>query len=198
MSFVTDTIGGVFGGGDSADASRDAATTAANAQREALDYLKEREEIPQQFREGALNTLGGMYGLEGGTGNQQMLIDQAKASPLYSAIMAGQEAGEQSILRNAAATGGLRSGSAQGALTDYGSQLSSNALLQSYNSQLQGLQGLANLPSNANQIGGMMTNIGATEAAGITGAAQGQQAAQGMGINTILGGLGLASGAGWI
>ncbi len=190
MSFVGDFVGGLFGGNSAADASRDAANISAKAQMEALDYLKQTEAIPQELREGALTQLGGLYGLND-QGGQQQLINQAQNSPLYSAIMGGQQAGEQSILRNAAATGGLRSGGSVGALTDYGSQLQNQALLTSYNDQLQGLQGLAGLGSNSNTIAQQMGNIGATQAAGITAGANAQQQATGTGINTILGGLGL-------
>jgi hypothetical protein len=191
MGFVGDFIGGIFGADDAADAARDAANVQAAAQREGLNYLKEADEIPRQFREGALGMLGGLYGLDGGTGSQQALIDQAKASPLYASIMGTQEAGENAIMRNAAATGGLRGGNTQGALTDYGSQLANQALLTSYQDQLSGLQGLAGLPSNASQIASQMSNIGATQAGGITAAANARQQALGTGINTILGGIGL-------
>lgn len=190
MSFVGDFIGGIFGGNDSADASRDAANISAAAQMKALDYLKETEAVPQELREGALTRLGGLYELNN-QGSQQQLINQAKNSPLYSAIMGGQQAGEEAILRNQAATGGLRSGASSGALTDYASQLQNQALLTSYNDQLQGLQRLAGLGSNTNAIAQQIGNIGATQAAGITAGANAQQQATGTGINTILGGLGL-------
>ena len=173
--FVSDFIGDVFGGGgdDAADASTEAADKTAEAlirgseiqaesQREGLDYLKEREALPRQFSEEALKGLGGLYGLEGGTGNQQDLINRAISSPLYKSIMGGQEAGEESILRNASMTGGFRSGNTQSNLYDYNTQLQNKALLESYNQQLQGLTGLAGLPSNANQIAGMTAGIGQT------------------------------------
>ena len=106
MGFVGDIVGGIFGGDDAADAATDAANIQAQAQREALAYLKETEAIPQAFREEGLKRLGGLYGLEGGVGSQQELIDQAQLSPLYQAIMGTQQAGEDAILRQASATGG--------------------------------------------------------------------------------------------
>ena len=186
MGFIKD----IFGGGDAADAATDSANIQAGAQREALDYLKEREAIPQQFREGALQNIGGIYGLEGGTGSQQELIDRAQASPLYAAIMGGQQAGEQTILRNASALGGLRSGNSRGALTDYGSQLDNRALLESYNQQMSGLQGLAALPSNANQIASTQAGIGNTLAMGDVAAQQAAQAKKGQNTSLALGLLG--------
>jgi len=192
MGFVSDVVGSVFGGGsDASDAATEAASISADAQLQALNYLKEIEQIPQQFRSSALQQLGGLYGLEGGTGSQQQLIDQAQASPLYSAIMSGQQAGEQSILRNAGATGGLRSGNVQSALADYNTQLQNKALLESYNQQLSGLQGLAGLSSNANQIANQISGIGSTLAAGTTASAQAQQASNQQGWGNLFGLAGL-------
>lgn len=257
-------MGSLFGGGgDAADAATEAAEIQADAQREALNYLKETERIPEYLRQSAMAQLGGIYGLQmdptmlsysaqqptaqapaqpiqpsaqqtlgynpryrdathiwardtstgvtpGTTpaavepaaetryyepGSQQALIDQAISSPLYGAIMGGQEAGEEAILRSAGATGGMRSGNAQYGLYDYNTQLQNQALLESYNQQLAGLQSLAGMPSKASEISGQMAGIGQTQAQGITAAAQAQQAASQQGIGNImgLGQLGLAA-----
>ena len=170
-----------------ADTSLGGAATQAGSEREALDYMKEREAIPQQFREGALKGLGGVYGLEGGTGSQQDLIDKAISSPLYKGIMGGREAGEESILRSASMTGGFRSGNTQSNLYDYNVQLQNKALLESYNQQLQGLTGLAGLPSNTNQIAGQMGQIGQTLGQGQIAAGQAQQAGTQQMINNTMG-----------
>lgn len=180
MGFVADAVGGVFGGDDAADAAIDSANISAAAQREALEYLKEREAIPQQFREGALTQLGGLYGLDGGEGSQQFLIDQARASPYYTSML---NEGEDAVLRNAAMTGGFRSGNVQDELADN----SQRVLADAYQQQLSGLTGLANLPSNANQIAQQTSGIGATYAAGNTAAEQARQDAFGLGVNTLLG-----------
>ncbi len=166
-------------GGTGMASSSSAANKQASYEQQALDYLMQNEAIPQQFREGSLQALGGLYGLEGGTGSQQDIIDRAQASPLYSAIMGGRQAGEEAILRNASATGGLRSGNVQGALTDYGSQLDNRALLESYNQQISGLTGLAQLPSNANQIAATQAGIGNTLAMGDIASQQADQAKMG-------------------
>lgn len=186
MSFISNLFGG--GGGDkAAEASIEGATIAADAQREALEYVKETEALPQQFRGEAISALGGLYGLEGGTGSQQGVIDQARESPLYNAILGGRQAGEDAILRHQSATGGLRSGATQGNLTDYNMQLENRALLESYNQQVQGLSGLAGTPSNTNQIAGMMSGIGMTEAQGIIAAAQAGQMGQQQGMGNMMG-----------
>jgi hypothetical protein len=148
----------------------EAANTAAASQTEALNYLREIERVPQQFRQEALMKLGGLSGLEGGEGSQAELIARAEKSPLYAAIMGGRKAGESAILRNASATGGLRSGNVQGDMYDFNTNLKTQALLESYNQQLTGLQGLAQLPSNANNIASTMSGVGTTLAGGISGA----------------------------
>ena len=176
MSFIGDLL---FGSDDAARASVQAAGTAAEAttagariaagsQREALEYLKEREALPRQFSEAGLKGLAGVYGIEGGEGDQQELIDRAISSPLYESILGGREAGEESILRSAAATGGLRSGNVQEALYDYNTRLQNRALLESYNQQITGLQGLAGLLSYAPQIASGMAGIGQTLGLGTT------------------------------
>lgn len=137
-----------------------------DAQREALAYLQEREALPQGLREGALTGLGGLFSPDGDMAGQQAMIDRAIASPLYRSILGGKEAGEEAILRSAGATGGLRSGDVQSNLYDYNVQLENQALLESYNQQLEGLIGLSGLPSGATDIANLMTSIGGTEAVG--------------------------------
>ena len=192
-------------------AARAGAATQAGAQREALEYLKEREAIPRQVSEAALTKLAGLYGLDGGTGvgkplgggvgglmasegaretafsGQQELIDSLLSSPLYQSIMGGREAGEEAILRSTSATGGLRSGNVQEALYDYNTQLRNKALLESYNQQLQGLAGLAGLPSNANQIAERTAGIGQTLGQGQIAAGQAQQVGIQQAMGNMLG-----------
>ena len=187
----------IVGGGllyatyESGQSSADAATSAANAsiaaQSEQLAYLKEINALPQQYKEEALTKLASIYGLSGDTSGQSDLIASAKASPIYSAIMGGLESGEQSILRNAAATGGLRSGNTQSALADYATTLSNNALSEAYGQQLLGIKGLAGLSTDTSEIGDIIASIGETQAQGITSAAQAEAAGLQNTINTLLG-----------
>lgn len=183
-------VGSLFGGGGGKKDAQKAANIQADYQREALDYLKQTEALPQQYREAALGAQAGALGLEGGPEAQQAFYDSLSSTPIYNAIMGGQKAGEESILRNQSATGGLRSGNTQEALYDYNTQLQNQAMLQSYNTQMQGLQGLAGLPSLAPVIAQQTGGIGQTLAQGIIGGANSQQAATGMGLQT---GLGIAS-----
>lgn len=196
VSSVTDAIGltDSKSGKKAADSSLEAAQIAADAQREALDYLKQQEALPTEIRDKALQS--GMISnlLDGGQlyqrPDQAALVQQAQSSPLYSAIMGGQQAGEEAILRNQAATGGLRSGNTSAALADYNTNLQNQALLQSYNqalaeqqygnqllgSEFSSLMGLAGMPSNANAIANMTAGIGQTLSQGEIAAAQARQA----------------------
>lgn len=190
---------GYLGAKESASASKEAAGISAQSQMAQLDYLKEINKLPQQYKEAALTRLNNLYG-SGSEGDiaQSEMINRAKTSPLYSEIMGGLKLGEDAILRNASATGGLRSGNAQSALADYSTRLSNQALLTAYNDQLGGLNRLAGLSTNENAIGQTMANIGSTQAAGVIGAGQAMQAGYNNLGNTLLTGLGLGIKAGLI
>ena len=177
-------VGSMFGGGgDAAESAKDAAEIQAKYQREALEYLKDTDAMPRQYREGALGTMADLYGLgsdQQGMRAQQQMIDRVMASPMYQQSLAQ---GEQSIMRNQAMTGGLRSGDTQSNLANF----SGNLLGQGYNQQLKGLQGMAGLPSLAPSIAGGTAGIGQTLAAGEMGGAQAQQAGGQMGMNNMMG-----------
>lgn len=187
---------------EAANASKQAAGMQADAQQQALDYLKEINALPQELREKALQGLGDYFQVPGAPKDQQTLISEAMGSPLYAAIMGTQKAGEGAILRHQSATGGLRSGSTQGALTDFGQQTANRALLESFNQaqssdryergvNLAGLSGLAGLTTGAPEIANLTTGIGQTNAAGILGAAQARQQGSQNTMNNLLGIAGL-------
>ena len=178
-------------GKTAADAAEQAAKTAAEAETQKLNYLKEINKLPQEYKEKALTQLASVFGIGGDTTGQQTIINQAKASPLYSEIMGGLKSGEESIMRNAAMTGGLRSGNIQSALADYSTQLSNKALSDAYSQQLSGLTGLAGLNTGTSDIANTMSNIGQIQSQGILGSAQARMAATQNLLNTGLGIAGL-------
>jgi hypothetical protein len=106
--------------------------------------------------------------------------------------MGTQATGEDAIMRNAAMTGGLRSGNVQDQLFSYTSNLENQALNESYNQQLQGLQGLAGLPSNANAIATATGDIGTTLAQGEVAGTNADLAALQGGTKNLMAGLGIA------
>jgi hypothetical protein len=64
--------------------------------------------------------------------SQEELISEAENSALYRAIMGGRDAGEEAILRNASATGNLRSGGTITDLAEFNRDLENRALLSGY------------------------------------------------------------------
>ncbi len=156
----------------------------AQGQTEALDYMREVEALPLELRNQYLPQYADI--ISGGAGQQQA-IETAQASPLYNAIMGGQAVGEDAIMRNAAMTGGMRSGNVQGDLTDYGSQLSNNALLESYRQQMQGIQNLAYPTLNTNSIANATAAPNATIGQGIIAGNQARQDSDQALLNNIMG-----------
>ena len=154
-----------------AAAQREGTALSVDAQREQLAYLKEVNRLPQEYREQALAKIAGGVGIGKGPGQQEM-IDRAKASPIYGAIMEGQDAGEEAILRNAGMTGKFRSGSVKENLAEFSSGLQNTALLTAYNDQQNSLNRLAGLETGTSQISNAMGNIGTTQAQGAFSAGQ--------------------------
>lgn len=183
-----------------AKAAKSAAGTEAQAQMEALEYTKEREAIPTAYREQALQQLGLLAGFQpqdrfdpntgekiapsSGLLDRDQFMQGLQADPFYQQQVA---AGEQGVLRGASATGGLRSGNASAALAEVNQQ----ALRAAYLERIQGLQGLSGLPSNTGLIAGQMAGIGETQAQGILGVAQANQAGRQGVYNSITSGLGM-------
>lgn len=167
---VTDAVG-LTDSREGARAVKEGTAQQVAAQREALQYMKEREALPQQFRESALTQLGGLYGLQGGDPN----ADQAlRNNPIFQATLGQLPQQEEAILRNQSATGALRSGGTDMMLANNQRMNTLNA----YQNAMGGLQGLAALPSNANQIASGMAGIGQTQRQGLIGAANSKAAGE--------------------
>ena len=198
MSFgAVATIGGsIIGGLISADAQGDAAESAADAQTQAsaASIAEQRRQFdaivallkPYVDAGGpALSAQQDILGLNGGTA-QQGAYDAIENSPAFGAL---QQTGEEAILQNASATGGLRGGNVQAALAQFRPQLLAK-LIESQYAKLGGItsigQNAAALQGNAGQVAG--TNIGAL--LGDAGAAQaGGFLAQGRATSNLVGGI---------
>ncbi|WDA36399.1 hypothetical protein [Sphingobium sp. YC-XJ3] len=98
-------------------------------------------------------TSGGSDGIAG----QQAAIDALKASPLYTSLIRN---GEEALLSNASATGGLRGGNTQGALANF----RADTLAQVIQQQLANLGGIANMGQGA---AGSVGTFGANAATNI-------------------------------
>lgn len=189
MSVVGKLVGSLTGSDKAAQGAREGAQISADAQSRALDYLKQTERLPQELREGALGVFGGLYGL--GDIAPQDALSKITGSEMYGQVLRSRDAGEEAILRNAAATGGLRSGNVNDALARYNIELEQ----QAFNQGLQGLQGLAQLPSNANNIAATTAGIGNTLAQGQIAAGQAQAAGRGALFSGLLGAAGEFAGS---
>lgn len=117
---------------------------------------------------GALGQLDTLMGLNGNDALQKA-IAALQASPLYTSLF---NQGNQTILQDASATGGLRGGNTQRSLADFGSSLLSSVI----QNQIGNLSGLAGLgegataqmgtfgQNNANAISSLMQATGNAKA----------------------------------
>ncbi len=94
------------------------------------EYQKPEMGIPEYQAPG---TARPEFGYQGAT--EAELVQRAQESPLYAAMMGGQDAAQEAVMRQAAATGGLRGGNVQGALAQQASDIQRDALLRSYGEQ---------------------------------------------------------------
>lgn len=173
MGFIKEAWKGLTGQ-TAAEAAVEASEIAAGAQTEGLEYLKEKEALPMEMRDQALQEMQRLL-LGGGD------VSTLEASPLYQAIMSGQEGAEDAVMRHAAMTGGFRSGDTQENLARVTTDLRNKALMEAFG----GISQMAGMPSSAPMIAEMIGDVGGTLAAGQTAAAQAQQ--QGWGNIATLG-----------
>jgi hypothetical protein len=168
MNSITDEIG-LSNTSEQERAGREAraaSETTAGYQTDAWNYMLEQERLPSELRSGALSQLGALQGLGG---DREAAMQNLQNSPIFKAIMAGQQQGEASILRNAGMTGGVRSGNTQGSLGQYAQGLNLQALMAS----MGGLTDLSRLPSYAPMIAGQQAGIGQTLGQGMVAESQG-------------------------
>lgn len=135
--------------------------------------------------QGSLTQQQNLLGLNGAQA-QGSAISQIENSPYFSGLV---KQGENAILQNSSATGGLRGGNTQAALA----QFRPNMLAAAINDQYTKLGGLTNIGQNAaagvgntgqataNNNSSLLGQLGAAQAGGILGQAAGQV----QGINGI-------------
>lgn len=197
MSWVAAAVvgGAVIGG----IATSNAADKAAGAQSEASAasiaeqqrQFDATQELLKPYVEAGTGSLEAQQALLGLTGEeaQQKAIAGIEASPEFAAL---QQQGEEGILQNAAATGGLRGGNTQGALAQFRPALLSKLIQQRFENlnTITGYgqasaTGQANLGQrSADSISSLLGDIGSARA--------GQALAQGQAISNIGNSLGSA------
>lgn len=197
ISFIGKAIGSLTGANQQADAAQQASQTQAASSQAAIDaQTKQFNQIQQllspfvQAGTGALSGQQNLLGLNG-SGAQQTAIDGIQNGSQFQSMLAQ---GNNSILQNASATGGLRGGNTQSALAQFSPQLL-NSLIQQQYSNLGGLTslgqnaaaGVGNAGMNTtNSISDLLKQQGAATAGGQL--AQGGVAASGINSLAQLGG----------
>lgn len=209
MAATTAVVAGtVAAGAYAANKSAKAAKSAAKTQAESADagIAEQRRQYDELVKllspyakagEGSLAAQQNILGLNGPK-EQKAAVTAIEQSPYFQATA---KQGENAILQNASATGGLRSGNTQGALAQFRPGLLNQLVQQQY----QNLGGITSLGQNsaaqtgnagmqsANSIGNLLAQQGQAQAGGIIGAQNAQN--QFIGQLSQLGGLAIGSGA---
>jgi len=180
----------------SAAGSQSAAAQAGiDEQRRQFDAIQKLLSPYVQAGTGALTSQQNLLGLNG-AGAQGAAIEALRFSPQYTALT---NEGENAILQNASATGGLRGGNVQGSLAQFRPQVLSSLIQQ----QLGNLGGLTTLGQNSavqqgaagqamgNNVSGLLGQIGSAQAGNAL--AQGRANAQMW--NGLSNGLGMLAGS---
>lgn len=203
MSGIATAIvaGSVITGAMSSSAQEDAAESAAGAQTAASEAsISEQrrqfdavQKLLSPYSQAGEQAIAGQQGLLGlaGPEAQQQAIAGIEGSPQFASMM---RQGENAILQNASATGGLRGGNVQATLAQFRPQLLSQ-LIESQFGKLGAISGLgqasaAGQAAAAQQTGANIGNALTQQGQAAAGAAlaQGQASAQMWGnINDSIG-----------
>lgn len=171
-------VTGAIGANQQKKAAQGATAAQMQAADKAIAEQRRQFDVAQKlfapYVEGGATGLGGfidMIGL-GAPGAQEQAIQRIEQGPQFEALM---RQGEEAILQNASATGGLRGGNVQGALARFRPQVLSDLIQQ----QMAGFTNLAQLgqASAAGQASGAL-QTGANVGNLLQG--QGQAMAQGL------------------
>lgn len=192
----------VVGAGISAYGQYKSAEEAAKAQEEAaLAGMSAEERQQEKLRktlspyvetgEDAMKAQRALMGLEGREAQQEAVM-QVQQNPNFMAMI---QQGENAMLQNAAATGGLRGGNTQAALAQFRPQMLNQALQQQYANlggltqigQASAAQQAAATAQYGRDLAGLYGNIGQAQAGAALGKGEAIQTI-GSGISS-LGGL---------
>lgn len=169
-------VGGLFGG-DKASAGKKAAAQQAAAAQKGIDtvqgnfdYIKGLLTPYSNVGTNAVAEQGNLIGANGDAA-QQAAIDELQNSPIFQTL---KDQGETSILQNASATGGLRGGNTQVALSQFSPNLLNQLIQQQFgnlgsltNTGLGAAGGLASAGTGtANTIAQLFQQQGAAQAGG--------------------------------
>lgn len=176
LKIAAPVLGSVAGGLFQSNAAGKAANAQTAAARAGMDAI---QKALAPYQQAGAQAIGGQQDLLGlnGPEKQQAAIDAIQRSPQFTSL---QQQGENRILANASATGGLRGGNVQGALGQFSPQLLSQLIDQQY-TRLGGLT-----TTGANAAAGVGTATANLQ--GQIGSAQaGQALANGSALTNVLG-----------
>lgn len=194
------SIGSAVIGSSAADKAANAQMQAsANGVAEQQRQFDAMKELLSPYVKAGDSSLTAQQNLMGLNGNQAQTdaINGIKSSSQYDAL---NKSGQDAILQNASATGGLRGGNTEAALAQFSPQLL-NSLIQQQYTNLGGLTSLGQSSAamtgnagmqSANQISNLYQQSGAAQAGDYL--AQGKAVQSG--INSIYQGLGVYQGLG--
>lgn len=194
MSFIGNVLGGITGAKQAGKAAEQAGQTQAAAsqagideQRRQFDSLVQLMSPYVQAGTGAMQQQQALIGLQGPEAQQQA-VSGFEQSPLFQSM---QQQGENAILQNASATGGLRGGNVQAALGQFRPQLLNQLIEQQYG-RLGGLSAMGQASAAGQASGGMksasnISNLLGNQAQAIAGGQVARGGTQRQVFNDILG-----------
>lgn len=177
-------VSGIFGGNSLKKASAYATKEQVAAAQRGIDETQRqfnvtRADYAPYLTAGtqALSGMSGLLGLGGGP-EQEAALAALEKSPMFQSVVRN---GEEALLQNASATGGIRGGNTQRGLADF----RSDAFLDTIRQQLSALGGVAGFGMGATDN---VSNFGA-QASGNVVNLLGQQGAARAGNHLIRGGV---------
>ena len=202
-NIVGDVIGGITGASQAADAASSAAGTQAASAQQGIDEQRRQfdtiVELMAPYVGAGTTALGGQQALLGlsGAGAQQQAIIGLEQSPQFLEMV---RQGENSLLQNASATGGLRGGNVQSALAQFRPQILSDLINQQYG-RLGGLSQMGQAAAGGQASAGqsMASNVGnllGQQGAALAGGQLAQGQVVGQSIGSLAKGAGMFYGAG--
>lgn len=143
-------------------------------QRRQFDVTQENFAPYREIGGKGLGGLGDLVGVNGAE-SQGSAIEALKASPFFQSLF---RTGEEAILQNASATGGIRGGNTQRSLADFGE----DTLMKTIQQQLASLGGLAGMGMGATNA---VANFGQHTSDNVSGLFKGQGDARASGALAI-------------
>lgn len=196
------TVGTIWSANKGAEAAQDGAALQDKSAQMGIEEKRRQfdamQKLLEPYSKAGLPALAGQQDILGlnGMDAQKAAVAGISSSPMFGALAAQ---GEEAILQNASATGGLRGGNTQGALAQFRPQLLNQLIDQQY----QRLGGMTTMGANASagvgnagmQTGTDIAQLMQQQGAAQAGAAVAQGRAYGQMASGFTNGIGTLVGA---